>query len=114
MRAARWRERRNDFAVVRWRLRQQIAASVAADDIDRHAHTVRDPFGVRPLVLGMLEGAPILASETCALDIIGAEFVRDVKPGEMVVITHEGIESHFPFNPVLRVPEARLEISRWL
>ena len=60
---------------------------------------VRDPFGVRPLVLGMLEGAPILASESCALDIIGAEFVRDVKPGEMVVATKDGIESHFPFKP---------------
>jgi amidophosphoribosyltransferase len=60
---------------------------------------VRDPHGVRPLVLGMLEGAPILASETCALDIIGAQFVRDVKPGEMVVVTRDGIESHFPFKP---------------
>src|SRR5476649_1084640 len=60
---------------------------------------VRDPHGVRPLVLGMLEGAPILASETCALDIIGAEFIRDIKAGEMVVITQDGIESHFPFKP---------------
>ncbi|MDE2110278.1 MAG: amidophosphoribosyltransferase [Alphaproteobacteria bacterium] len=60
---------------------------------------VRDPWGVRPLVLGMLEGAPILASETCALDIIGAEFVRDVKPGEVVVVTTDGIESYFPFQP---------------
>ena len=42
-------------------------------------------------MLGMLEGAPILASETCALDIIGAEFVRDIKPGEMVVIDKDGI-----------------------
>ncbi|MCH7889560.1 MAG: class II glutamine amidotransferase, partial [Proteobacteria bacterium] len=48
---------------------------------------VRDPLGVRPLVIGTLEGATILASETCALDIIGAEFMRDVAPGEMVVIT---------------------------
>ena len=60
---------------------------------------VRDPFGVRPLVLGMLEGSPILASETCALDIIGAEFVRDVEPGELIVVTDKGIESHFPFKP---------------
>jgi amidophosphoribosyltransferase len=58
---------------------------------------VRDPWGVRPLVLGNLEGAPILASETCALDIIGADFVRDVKPGEVVVVTKDGIESYFPF-----------------
>jgi amidophosphoribosyltransferase len=60
---------------------------------------VRDPYGVRPLVLGQLDDAWILASETCALDIIGAEFVRDVAPGEMVVITREGIESLRPFTP---------------
>ena len=59
----------------------------------------RDPWGVRPLVLGMLEGAPILASETCALDIIGADFVRDVEPGEVIVITKDGIESYYPFQP---------------
>ncbi|MEF2071000.1 amidophosphoribosyltransferase [Consotaella aegiceratis] len=58
---------------------------------------VRDPLGIRPLVLGELEGSPILASETCALDIIGADFVRDIQPGELVVITAEGIESLFPF-----------------
>ncbi|MFC5385733.1 amidophosphoribosyltransferase [Aquamicrobium segne] len=57
----------------------------------------RDPLGIRPLVLGDLDGAWILASETCALDIIGARFVRDVKPGEMVVITSSGVESLFPF-----------------
>jgi amidophosphoribosyltransferase len=60
----------------------------------------RDPLGIRPLVLGDLDGAWILASETCALDIIGARFVRDLKPGEMVVVTAKGIESHFPFEPV--------------
>ncbi len=58
---------------------------------------VRDPHGVRPLVLGQLDGAWMLASETCALDIIGAEYVRDVDPGEMVVITKDGVESHHPF-----------------
>ncbi|MEI9997133.1 MAG: amidophosphoribosyltransferase [Rhizomicrobium sp.] len=60
---------------------------------------VRDPWGVRPLVLGQLDGAYILASETCALDIIGAEFVRDIEPGEMIVITAEGIETYHPFKP---------------
>lgn len=57
----------------------------------------RDPLGIRPLVLGDLGGAPILASETCALDIIGARYVRDVENGEVVVITPEGIESIKPF-----------------
>jgi amidophosphoribosyltransferase len=59
----------------------------------------RDPLGVRPLILGQLDGAAILASETCALDIIGARFVRDIEPGEMVVISDEGIESLRPFAP---------------
>ncbi|OFW89226.1 MAG: amidophosphoribosyltransferase [Alphaproteobacteria bacterium RIFCSPHIGHO2_12_FULL_45_9] len=57
---------------------------------------VRDPNGFRPLVLGRLDSAYILASETCALDIIGAEFVRDIEPGELVVITEQGIQSHRP------------------
>jgi len=60
---------------------------------------VRDPNGVRPLVMGMLDGAYIFASETCALDIIGAEYVRDVKPGEMVVVDKDGVHVHFPFKP---------------
>lgn len=59
----------------------------------------RDPLGIRPLVLGDLDGAYILASESCALDIIGARFVRDIQPGEMVVVTDSGLESHFPFEP---------------
>jgi amidophosphoribosyltransferase len=58
---------------------------------------VRDPYGVRPLVLGRLDDAWILSSETCALDIIGADFERDVEPGEMVVITKDGVESLRPF-----------------
>jgi amidophosphoribosyltransferase len=58
---------------------------------------VRDPLGVRPLVLGRRDGVPILTSETCALDIIGAEFERDVAPGEVVVCTDQGVESLFPF-----------------
>jgi amidophosphoribosyltransferase len=58
---------------------------------------VRDRMGVRPLVLGYLDGAHILTSETCALDIIGAEFVRDVEPGEIVVIDRDGITSIRPF-----------------
>jgi amidophosphoribosyltransferase len=54
---------------------------------------VRDPFGIRPLVLGEKNGATVLASETCALDIIGARYIRDVKNGEMVVVTDDGVES---------------------
>jgi amidophosphoribosyltransferase len=58
---------------------------------------LRDPYGVRPLVLGRLGDAWILSSETCAFDIIGAEFVRDVEPGEIVIIDDKGLHSIKPF-----------------
>jgi amidophosphoribosyltransferase len=57
----------------------------------------RDPLGIRPLVLGDLEGKPVLASETCALDMIGARFVRDVEHGDVVVIDEDGVQSLRPF-----------------
>ena len=63
---------------------------------------VRDPLGIRPLVLGDKNGSPVLASETCALDMIGAKYIRDVENGEIVVITDNGIESIKPFN---KIPE---------
>lgn len=59
----------------------------------------RDPLGVRPLLLGDLDGAPVLASETCALDIIGARLIREVEAGEMLIITDTGVESRRPFAP---------------
>ncbi|MEL0023958.1 MAG: amidophosphoribosyltransferase [Alphaproteobacteria bacterium] len=59
---------------------------------------VRDPLGIRPLVLGARDGVHFLASETCALDIVGAEYVRDINPGEMVVITADGLKTYNPFN----------------
>ncbi|TMJ57540.1 MAG: amidophosphoribosyltransferase, partial [Alphaproteobacteria bacterium] len=58
---------------------------------------VRDPLGVRPLILGRLGDAWILSSETCALDIIGAEFVRDIAAGEIVIIGARGLKSLEPF-----------------
>ncbi|MCU4654762.1 amidophosphoribosyltransferase [Roseibacterium sp. SDUM158016] len=60
---------------------------------------VRDPLGVRPLVLGQLGDGHVLSSETCALDIIGADFLREVEPGEMVVISGGKVESFRPFEP---------------
>ncbi len=57
----------------------------------------RDPLGIRPLMLGKLNNSYILCSETCALDIIGATFVREVENGEVIVISEDGIESHWPF-----------------
>lgn len=54
---------------------------------------IRDPYGIRPLCLGRVGSSFVLASESCALDAVGAEFVRDVQPGEIVVIDEEGIHS---------------------
>jgi len=58
---------------------------------------VRDPFGIRPLVIGKLKNSFILASETCALDIVGATFVREVENGEIIVIENEQMKSIKPF-----------------
>jgi amidophosphoribosyltransferase len=59
----------------------------------------RDPLGIRPLVLGELDGCPIVTSETCALDIIGAKYVRDIENGEVLVFDEHGVQSHKPFPP---------------
>ncbi|MFZ0890750.1 MAG: amidophosphoribosyltransferase [Candidatus Binataceae bacterium] len=60
---------------------------------------VRDPFGFRPLVIGNLNGAIVVASETCALDLVHAEYVREVEPGEMLIINDDGMRSLRPFMP---------------
>ena len=60
---------------------------------------VRDPFGIRPLVIGKLKNSFVLASETCALDIIGARFIREVDNGEIVLIEDDEIKSIKPFPP---------------
>lgn len=65
---------------------------------------VRDPHGIRPLALGKFGDAYVLASETCAFDIIGAEFVRDIEPGEMVTIDETGVSSLSPFEKVAPRP----------
>ena len=54
---------------------------------------IRDPYGIRPLCLGKIDGGYVLASESCALNATGAEFIRDIKPGEIVVINEEGVSS---------------------
>ena len=58
---------------------------------------VRDPYGFRPLVLGDLDGTPVFASETCALDLIRAKYVREVEPGEVVIVDESGMRSEKPF-----------------
>ena len=65
---------------------------------------IRDPFGIRPLIIGKLNKSYVLASETCALDIIGAKFVREVENGEVVVINQNGLESIKPFPKIKERP----------
>ena len=60
----------------------------------------RDPHGFRPLCLGKLDGSYIVASETCVMDLIEAEFIREVEPGELILINDQGIQSFFPFKKV--------------
>ena len=65
---------------------------------------IRDPFGIRPLVIGKLNKSYVLASETCALDIIGAKFIREVENGEIVIISKDGLESIKPFPKIKERP----------
>ncbi|MCC6490369.1 MAG: class II glutamine amidotransferase, partial [Candidatus Hydrogenedentes bacterium] len=65
---------------------------------------VRDPHGFRPLWMGRLAGAYVFASESCALDIIDAEPIREIEPGEVVVVTRDGVKSMKPFAPVRPQP----------
>ena len=58
----------------------------------------RDPFGFRPLALGQLKDAPVVASETCAFDLIGAKFIREIEPGEIILVNEDGIKSFKPFS----------------
>ncbi|HZT45222.1 MAG TPA: amidophosphoribosyltransferase [Gaiellaceae bacterium] len=80
----------------------------------------RDPHGFRPLVLGLLEDGWVMASESCALDLVGAELVREVAPGELLVVDEEGVQSHQALDPApgalcifeffyLARPDSRLE-----
>ena len=70
----------------------------------------RDPHGIRPLVLGKLKNAFILASETCALDIIGAKFVREIENGEVVIIKDGKVKSRRPF-PKKQIKPCVFELS---
>ncbi|MFH1837491.1 MAG: amidophosphoribosyltransferase [Candidatus Omnitrophota bacterium] len=71
---------------------------------EQHLIGVRDPYGFRPLCLGKKDGAYVLASETCALDLIDAEFIREVEPGEMIIISESGMRSIKPFDEKTPAP----------
>jgi amidophosphoribosyltransferase len=64
---------------------------------EREVIAVRDPCGFRPLVFGKLDDAYVFASETCALDLIHAEFIREVEPGEVIIVDENGYRSEYPF-----------------
>jgi amidophosphoribosyltransferase len=88
----------NDTTSVLAALRKVRGAFSLVMMSEREIIGVRDPFGLRPLSLGKLDGAYILSSETCAFDLIHAEFIREIEPGEVIIIDENGIRSEFPFN----------------
>jgi amidophosphoribosyltransferase len=83
---------------IRYAMRRLQGAYSLVILTQKELYAVRDPFGVRPLCLGTVDNGWVIASETCALDHIGASFVREIEPGEIVVINENGVES-FPGEP---------------
>jgi len=95
---ARSKEHRPEQALIASLARVRGAYSLVLATSDR-LMAVRDPHGFRPLALGRLGGAVVVASETCAMDLIGATWERDLEPGELVVVDADGVHSHKPFPP---------------
>ena len=95
---ARSRARSIEDAVVESVAQVQGAFSLAMLTRD-HMNAVRDPHGFRPLALGRLGDAVVVCSETCAMDLIGATYERDVEPGEVLIVSADGIKSIRPFPP---------------
>jgi len=95
---ARSRERLPERALIESLARVRGAYSLVLATPDR-LMAVRDPHGFRPLALGRLGDAVVVASETCAMDLIGATWERDLEPGELVVVDRAGVRSHKPFPP---------------
>lgn len=75
-----------------WQMRGAFSLGIIAPD---RLIAVRDPWGFRPLALGKLDGGYVISSESCAFDVLGAEFLREIAPGEMVVIDQNGVRSFF-------------------
>lgn len=96
-------QNRNIQEAICWSLSQLQGAYSLVLMVDDILLGARDTFGWRPLCLGKLDGAYILASETCALDLIGAQYIRDIEPGEIVFIHKDRIESLKPF---IKTPHA--------
>ena len=66
---------------------------------EKKIYAIKDPHGIRPLCIGTLDGATIVASESCALDILDAQYLRELHPGEMAVISEDGVRVEHPFPP---------------
>ncbi len=81
-------------------LRQVSGAYSLVLMTEKELLAARDPHGFRPLCLGKLDGGYIIASETCVMDLIEAEFIREVEPGELILINENGLQSFFPFKKV--------------
>jgi len=95
---ARSKARHVDYAIVQSVCRVQGAFSLVMLTRDRLV-AIRDPHGFRPLALGRLGDAYVVCSETCAMDLIGATYERDVAPGEVLIVSAEGVRSIKPFPP---------------
>jgi len=95
---ARSKARNAEDAIVESVSQVQGAFSLVMLTKDRLV-AVRDPHGFRPLAIGRLNGAIVVASETCAMDLIGATYERDVEPGEVLVVSADGVKSLKPFPP---------------
>ncbi len=90
----------NDFKNALVKALSQVKGAYSLLVMNREKiYAVRDPHGLRPMVLGKLNDSWVVASETCAFDIIDAEYIREVKPGELLEISASGIKSFFPFPP---------------
>lgn len=91
---------RSKAATTQERLAEALGRVVGAYSMvlltDKELIAVRDPHGFRPLCMGILRDAPVFASEPPALELIGAEYLRDVQPGEMIVVSEAGLQSYFP------------------
>jgi amidophosphoribosyltransferase len=79
---------------IRYAMRRLQGAYSLVMMTQKELFAVRDPFGVRPLCLGIVDSGWVVASETCALDHIGAEFVREIQPGEIIIINADGVQSY--------------------
>jgi amidophosphoribosyltransferase len=79
---------------IRYAMRRLQGAYSLVIITPKELYAVRDPFGVRPFCLGMIDHGYVVASETCALDHIGADFIREIKPGETVAISENGVDSY--------------------